>query len=62
MAQKGITRVPSSFEVEQHRLTMDKQSNRICFFDFQCGAPKSVSVMALVAGDERLRQAHQASV
>jgi conjugative relaxase-like TrwC/TraI family protein len=30
--------------------------------EFQCGAPKSVSVMALVVGDERLRTAHAESV
>ena len=59
---EGNNREPSSFEVENFRLKMDKQSNRVSFFDFQCGAPKSVSVMAMVAGDERLRQAHAESV
>ena len=53
---------PSSTEVETHRLTMPPVPNRVAFFDFQCGAPKSVSVMALVAGDERLRSAHAESV
>jgi conjugative relaxase-like TrwC/TraI family protein len=41
---------------------MSLHANRIAFFDFQCGAPKSVSVMALIAGDERVRQADAASV
>ena len=41
---------------------MPPQANRIAFYDFQCGAPKSVSVMALVAGDERVRIAHAESV
>ena len=31
----------------------------IRFFDFQCSAQKSVSVMAVTVGDERLRMAHQ---
>lgn len=31
----------------------------IRFFDFQCSAQKSVSVMAVTVGDERLRLAHQ---
>ena len=53
---------PSSWDVENHRVTMPPQPNRIAFYDFQCGAPKSVSVMALVAGDERVRQAHSESV
>jgi conjugative relaxase-like TrwC/TraI family protein len=53
---------PSSTEVETHRLTMPPVPNRVAFYDFQCGAPKSVSVMALVAGDERLRTAHAESV
>ena len=53
---------PSSWEVENHRVKMPPQVNRIAFYDFQCGAPKSVSVMALVAGDERVRIAHAESV
>jgi TrwC relaxase len=53
---------PSSTEVETYRLTMPPVANRVAFYDFQCGAPKSVSVMALVAGDERLRAAHAESV
>jgi conjugative relaxase-like TrwC/TraI family protein len=59
---EGNNREPSSYEVEAYRLTMNRKSNRISFFDFQCGSPKSVSVMALVAGDERLRSAHSESV
>jgi conjugative relaxase-like TrwC/TraI family protein len=53
---------PSSWEVENHRVTMPPQVNRVAFYDFQCGAPKSVSVMALVAGDQRVRIAHAESV
>ena len=34
-------------------------SNRRCFYDVTISAPKSVSVMAKVAGDERLVAAHQ---
>ena len=54
---QGKNGQPSSWDVENHRVTMPPRANRIAFFDFQCGAPKSVSVMALVAGDERVRQA-----
>lgn len=34
-------------------------SNRRCFYDATCSAPKSVSVMALVGGDKRLVEAHR---
>ena len=34
-------------------------SNRRCFYDLTISAPKSVSIMAKVAGDERLVVAHQ---
>jgi hypothetical protein len=53
---------PSSWEVENHRVTMAPIANRVAFYDFQCSAPKSVSVVALVAGDERIRIAHSESV
>ncbi len=38
---------------------MKPLANRVAFYDFQCSAQKSVSILAVVAGDERLRQAHQ---
>jgi conjugative relaxase-like TrwC/TraI family protein len=41
------------------RLTARKGQNRVCFFDFQVSAQKSVSVMAITLGDERLAQAHR---
>ena len=59
---QGKNEEPSSWQVENYRVTMPPQANRVAFFDFQCGAPKSVSVMALVAGDERVRKAHAQSV
>src|ERR1700683_138370 len=34
-------------------------SNRVVFYDFQCSAQKSVSIMAILAGDKRLIEAHQ---
>ena len=40
------------------RLTPLTKSDRVAFFDFQCSAQKSVSIMAVLAGDERLREAH----
>ncbi|HEY5743425.1 MAG TPA: MobF family relaxase, partial [Terrimicrobiaceae bacterium] len=58
----GIKGMPSASQIEAHRLTMPPVPNRVAFYDFQCGAPKSVSVLALVAGDERLRAAHTESV
>ena len=33
-------------------------SNRVVFYDFQCSAQKSVSIMAILAGDNRLIEAH----
>lgn len=41
------------------QLTERTAKTRIAFLDFQCSAPKSVSVLAVTFGDERLRQAHQ---
>ena len=35
--------------------------NRVAFYDFQCSAQKSVSIMALLV-DERLRKAHEEAV
>ena len=34
---------------------------RVAFLDFQCSAPKSVSLLAVTFGDDRLRQAHEAA-
>lgn len=39
-------------------LTPRNNVERIAFFDFQCSAQKSVSLMTMLAGDERLRTAH----
>lgn len=44
------------------RLTQRQRSERIAFFDFQVSAPKSVSILAVTFGDERLRQAHEEAV
>ncbi len=57
---------PEQFEalrVNEHptsgkRLTPLTKSDRVAFFDFQCSAQKSVSIMAVLAGDARLREAH----
>lgn len=40
------------------KLTSINNAKRICFLDFQCSAQKSVSVMAITMGDERLLEAH----
>ncbi|MGA3171761.1 MAG: MobF family relaxase [Chthoniobacteraceae bacterium] len=45
-------------EVANFRLTMKPVPNRVAFYDFQCSAQKSVSIMAVLAGDARLREAH----
>jgi conjugative relaxase-like TrwC/TraI family protein len=50
-------RVPDSTE----KLTPRDSLNRVKFFDFQCSAQKSVSVMAVTMGDARLLQAHDAA-
>jgi conjugative relaxase-like TrwC/TraI family protein len=44
------------------KLTGRTVSDRIVFFDFQCSAPKSISVMAITMGDARLVEAHKRSV
>ncbi len=46
-------------EVANFRLTMKPVSNRVAFFDFQCSAQKSVSILATLGGDRRLRIAHE---
>ena len=38
---------------------MKSVSNRVAFFDFQCSAQKSVSILAVLGGDKRLRTAHE---
>lgn len=50
-------RVPESNE----KLTPRDGANRVKFFDFQCSAQKSVSVMAVTVGDTRLLAAHDAA-
>src|SRR5580658_8929073 len=50
-------RVPDSAE----KLTPRDSPNRVKFFDFQCSAQKSVSVMAVTMGDARLLEAHDAA-
>ena len=40
------------------KLTPRDDADRICFYDFQCSAQKSVSVMAVTMGDDRLLAAH----
>jgi len=49
----------SPTEVANFRLRMKPVPNRIAFYDFQCSAQKSVSLMAVLAGDGRLRKAHE---
>ncbi|MCX6958172.1 MAG: relaxase domain-containing protein [Verrucomicrobiae bacterium] len=51
--------LPSREAIEDYRKTMKPICNRVAFFDFQCGCAKSVSIMAIVGGDERLRTAHE---
>ncbi len=46
-------------EIANFRLTMKPVSNRVAFFDFQCSAQKSVSILAVLGGDRRLRIAHE---
>ncbi len=56
--RKKNGRSGSAQEVANFRLEMKPVSNRVAFLDFQCSAPKSVSIMAVLAGDPRLRDAH----
>ena len=49
----------TSQEVFNFRLSMRPVSNRAAFFDFQCSAQKSVSILAVLGGDKRLRTAHE---
>jgi conjugative relaxase-like TrwC/TraI family protein len=57
--RKKQHRAGTEGEIEAHRLKMGQLANRVAFFDFQCAPHKSVSIMAVLAGDERLREAHQ---
>ena len=43
------------------KLTPKDSDNRVRFFDFQCSAQKSVSIMAVTLGDARLLTAHDAA-
>jgi conjugative relaxase-like TrwC/TraI family protein len=43
-------------------LTPRDQANRVAFFDVQLSAPKDVSVLAMVGGDDRVRAAFVESV
>ncbi len=43
-------------------LTARDQADRVAFFDVQLSAPKDVSVLAMVGGDERVREAFVESV
>lgn len=45
-----------------NRLTPRAGANRNRFVDIQCGAPKSVSIMAVTLGDTRLLEAHSEAV
>jgi conjugative relaxase-like TrwC/TraI family protein len=38
---------------------MKPVSNRVAFFDFRCSAQKSVSILAVLGGDKRLRTVHE---
>ena len=61
---------PETFEaLRQNRhpltgepLTARDHANRVAFFDIQLSAPKDVSVLAMVGGDERVRRAFNESV
>src|ERR1035437_218408 len=44
------------------KLTARMGAGRTAFRDFQCSAPKSVSLLAVTFGDGRLRQAHHDAV
>ena len=44
--------------VTNQKLTQRNGKKSICFFDFQCSAQKSVSILHALTGDERLAAAH----
>lgn len=41
------------------KMTPRDRTDRIRFIDFQCGAPKSLSILAITLGDARLIEAHR---
>lgn len=43
------------------KLTCRQRSGRVAYFDFVCSAPKSVSIVGLIAGDGRVVEAHRAA-
>jgi conjugative relaxase-like TrwC/TraI family protein len=57
--RKKHHRAGTETEIEAHRLKMGQLPNRVAFYDFQCSAQKSVSIMGVLAGDDRLRDAHE---
>ena len=70
LAGRGIGAHDEAFErlrcnrhpLTGRKLTARDGAGRIAFLDFQCSAPKSVSLLAVTFGDERLRQAHHDAV
>jgi conjugative relaxase-like TrwC/TraI family protein len=52
-------RAGNAQEIANFRLSMKPASNRVAFFDFQCSAQKSVSILAVLGRDERLKAAHE---
>jgi hypothetical protein len=57
-----LGRAGSASEVANFRLAMKPLSNRVAFYDYQCSAQKSVSIMAILGGDERICEAHKRAV
>jgi conjugative relaxase-like TrwC/TraI family protein len=57
--RKRDHRTGTEAEIETQRLKMGQLPNRVAFYDFQCSAQKSVSIMGILAGDDRLRDAHE---
>jgi len=55
-------RTGSASEVANFRLTMKPLPNRVAFYDYECSAQKSVSIVAILGGDERLIEAHKRAV
>lgn len=45
--------------ITKKKLTIRNREGGIRFFDFQCSAQKSVSILAVTMGDDRLREAHK---
>ena len=55
-------RAGSASEVANFRLAMKPLPNRVAFYDYECSAQKSVSIMAILGGDERLIEVHERAV